>query len=219
MAYLDSAFLLADLKALLKRPTVDEETTDAALYLLLTQAQLHWVRAIAAKLPELMMVTELITSGDSGLTFTLDYEPIGPVTIMHGLQGYPLTPGSYSDSHADYVPEGLTMRMVNGRARTFSNGLYARYVPTPGVIDGSTQPTLKPTSARVLLPPRAALIFASQGGLRDPSPYIAQEKALWEGTGPGDEGILGDLAKQGNGYAVSSGARPWWRSSDLGYRL
>lgn len=217
MAYLDNADLLLQTQTLLRRPSSDEELSSVQCYALLSQAQAHWQIQIASLFPEVMMgAPELLTTADAGLTYTLASEPIGAITILDGIDGSELRPGSYSDPSADYVPEGQTVRMTRHRARTFPNGLYARYVAACGVIDGSTQPTLKPPRARQLLVPRAAIIFALSGGLRDPAPYAALESSLWNGSGNGDHGILGLIGKQTSGYAVTPGVQPWWRSGDLG---
>lgn len=217
MALFDSPDLLSRTLALLKRPASDEELTSTQLYALLTEAQAHWQIQIAGLFPEVMMsAPELLTTSDAGLTYTLASEPVGPVIVLDGQDGNELRAGSYSDPSADYVPEGQTIRMTRHRARTFSNGLYARYVPVSGTLDGSNPPTLKPVRARILLPPRAAILFAMSGGLRDPAPYVALEANLWAGSGNGDFGVLGLIAKQTSGYSIG-GTPPWWTiTADLG---
>jgi hypothetical protein len=220
LALYDSADLLAKTKALLKRPSTDEDLTDAQLYLWLGDAQTYWLGQIAVHCPELNWVSpELLTSSDSGATYTLASYPLGGVEIRSSRSGDLLIPGPDWGDTTDYVIEGQTVRIPHGRTRTFSAGPYARYVATPAALDGSTAPVMKPAYARLLLPARAAITYCLAGGYRDPAPYMAIEQRLWSGDPnmPGDTGILGQLKTQYFASGMAAVKQPydgaWWRSS------
>lgn len=221
MAYVDSADLLARTKALAQRPTTDEDMSDAQWYLFLGEAQVYWTTQIATHVPEAMVsAPELMSTSDSGATYTVASYPLGHMEIRSARNGYLLRPGPEWDENSDYTPEGQTIRIPGGRTRVFSAGPYARYVKMPTLLDGSTPPTLKPDFCRLLLPPRACYIYATRGGYRDPSPYLLMEQKMWGGDPdlPGDVGYMGALKAQyfGSGQAaVTSGPfdDAWWRGS------
>src|SRR3972149_1141641 len=220
MALFDAADLLARVKRLALAPTTDEEMADADWYALLTAAPVHWMRQLAVHAPEWNMgARELMTTADVGKTslFGSGTVPLGGhIEIRASRTGPLLRPGPEWDPSTDYVWEGDKIRMPNNRARTFSSGPFARYVAVSGTLDGSNPPTLKPTEARELLVYRAAAHWASQGGYRDPTPFLALEQKAWAGDPAlaGDVGILGNLrtavfamgqAAQGAGTGI------WWR--------
>ena len=188
MAYLDSADLLARCKALAQRPTTDEDMSDAQWYSFLTEAQDYWTKVLAQHDPKrLSGAPTALTTSDSGYTYTFGTTPIAVVELTDGKGGWPMFIGPYWDPATDFTWEGsTTLRSARNVARTFTNGLYARWVPQPGVIDGSTQPTL-PTEYRLLLPARACVLYARRGGYRDPQPYLEEERRLWMGDGRSEE--------------------------------
>ena len=223
MALYDSADLLAKVKALAQRPASDEAITDAQWYLWLGDAQTYWMTQIATHCPDLNVTVELMASSDGGATYTLSASPIGHVEVRSRRNGELLRPGPDWDPNSDYVPEGQTIRIPDGRTRTFTNGPYARYVKVPGALDGSTAPVLKPEFCRLLLVPQACYYYATSGGYRDPAPYLLMAQKLWAGHPniPGDTGFLGALKAQyfGSGQAavVADADAAWWRGSpDLG---
>lgn len=215
MAYGDSPYLLAELKALLARPTTDEALPDSQAYLWLANSQRYWVGQIAILFPNVMLeAPETMTTSDSGYTWTVAYEPVSALQVYDRSGGRLLVPGAEWDTNADYVPQGQTIRITGHRQRSVAP--VARYVKLPGALDGSTAPVLKPTQLRDLLPPRAAYLFASSGGLYDPAPYLALETRLWSGDPerPGDTGLLGALRKM-NTMQTTAAGRDWWVSPDF----
>lgn len=218
MAYLDSADLLARCKALAQRPSTDEDMSDAQWYSFLTEAQDYWTKVLAQHDPKrLSGAPTALTTSDSGLTYTFGTTPIAVVEVTDGKGGWPMFIGPYWDPATDFTWEGsTTLRSARNVARTFTNGLYARWVPQPGVIDGSTQPTL-PTEYRLLLPARACVLYARRGGYRDPQPYLEEERRLWMGDGYADVGLLGMLKKRAWMQSSSGQAQrvPFWRAGTM----
>ena len=218
MAYLDSADLLARCKALAQRPTTDEDMSDAQWYSFLTEAQDYWTKVLAQHDPKLLSgAPTALTTSDSGYTYTFGTTPIAVVELTDGKGGWPMFIGPYWDPATDFTWEGsTTLRSARNVARTFTNGLYARWVPQPGVIDGSTQPTL-PTEYRLLLPARACVLYARRGGYRDPEPFLAEEQYLWRGDGVTDIGLLGMLKKRAWMQSSSGQAQrvPFWRAGSM----
>lgn len=220
MAYLDAADLLARCKADAQRPTTDEDMSDAQWYSYLTEAQDQCVRMILNLFPDVLLtVPTALTTADSGLTYTFPTTPLAIKELTDGKGGRPLNGGPYWDAISEYTWEGeATIRMARNVARTFANGLYARWVIQPGVIDGSTAPTL-PTMFRPLLVPQACLRYARRGGYRDPTPYEQKFQHLWSGDPNvvGDHGILGQIRRRQLHTVNASGSTPWWQvTGDIG---
>lgn len=203
MATFDSADLLARLRTTVNRPSTDEALTSAVGYQLLTEGQAHWTSTIAAQAPWVLMgAPTLLSSSDSGETYIFvdaSANSIAPlaVELYDTKAGRLLRPGAYWDAGADYVWESHRIRFPQGKTKVFSNGPYARYVSPPTEISASVAPTLLPAHARLLVMYRAAALWASRGGMRDPSPYYESERRLWLGDfASGDVGILGMLKTQ-----------------------
>lgn len=222
MADWDSPDLLARCKRLRRRPETDEGTEDTDWYAMLTEAEAQWKPVIATHYPNDMFgAPVLMTSSDSGYTYTLPGSEIDPLAllVLESATGAPLKPGAYWDQSSDYVHEGGgTIRMTNGRSRTFSAGPYARYIAGPGTIDASTDSTIKPKRLRLLLVHAACQIDASRGGMDDPAYYEAllQKAAFGNPAIPGDVGLIGSLKAGRNtlgGMAAFSGggSYAWWR--------
>ena len=223
MAQYDSADLLLRTRTDLQRPSVDEDATDTVLYGYLEEAQTYWVGQLAASWPEPMYGTaELMTTSDSGRTYTVVGTAIGKMEVRNGQNGPQLMSGPDWADMTGYVQEGKTIRMPRGVAR---NGLtlYARYVTMPGVLNSSNQPVLLPTFLRLLLPSRAAAYYCLRGGHRDPSPFFQKEQRLWQGDPslPDDKGFAGLLKQQyfltGAGPVDAAGS-PWLVQQDFGAR-
>jgi hypothetical protein len=219
VAQYDSADLLARVKRLAKRPGIDEDTTDAEWYVRLEEAQTKWMAQFAALVPEQNYAApELLTTADAGLTYQLGTEPLGGhIEIRHGRDGQLLIP-STDWGTGDFVFEGQTIRMPHGRARTFDQGLYARYVKAPGLLTAGVQPVLKPAWCRLILPPTACYLHALEGGLRDPNFYLKLMQDRWAGDPDlaGDTGMLGTLKTQYFAAGMASVATldmPWWRNN------
>lgn len=209
MAQWDSPYLLAACKALAVRPSTDATMSDSAWYLLLELAQTKWTNIFASQVPWTMMGAPVtLTSADGGTTFTFPggiqplavevYDATGPARLLR--------PGAYFDASADYVWEGSVIRFPQNLGNLAGFNLVARYVSPPGVLNASNAPTLQPPHARQLMVYRAVAQWASQGGMRDPAPYLQLEHDLWMGNPLiGDPGLLGALKLQnsfGGGAAM-----------------
>lgn len=200
MAQWDSPYLLAAVKALAVRPSVDAAMSDAAWYLLLEMAQTHWTNVLAAQVPWVLMGAPVtLTTADGGVTYTFPsgiaplavevYDATGPARLLR--------PSAYFDASGDYVWESATIRFPQNLGNTAGFNLVARYVAPAGVLNASTPPTLQPPQARMLLVYRAVAQWASQGGMRDARPYFDLEQRYWLGNpAAGDPGLLGTLKLQ-----------------------
>lgn len=205
MALWDSPDLLGRTKRLAKRPSADEDkgptdaTADDMWYALLTEAQVYWHAIFTTHFPWLLWTapTKLATA-DNGLTYTFP-NGVTPskVELYDAPNGRLQRPGAYWDTSADYIWEGARVRFPRNAIKTFADGPYARYIVPPAALDAANAPVLQPDWARILLPPRACVIWADRGGLRDPSPYAALETELWYGDpARGRLGILAVLKTQ-----------------------
>lgn len=218
MALYDRADLVDRFRRLVKRPATDQSLDVDDIYRYLSDGQEYVMRQLAIHVPAANRpVKELMTTSDSGLTYTISTEPLGKVDIYSNIHAhYPLTPGEAWNHNADFEWEGLTtIRMMANRARTFSNGPYAHYVPRPAAISATQEPTLVPEHTRLLAVYAAATQYANEGGLMDPTPFESLYQNLWSGdpNKPGDIGILGELRlRYGTGERST---RPWWHSPDL----
>ena len=186
---------------------------------LLSDAQDYWFRIFAATRPEpLYGAPVLMTTADLGYTYTfgLDAEgqpifPLGHVEIRESRTGRLLIPTADWGS-GDFVMEGDRIRIPGGRTKTFSTGPYARFVTPPTKINAATQPLLKPRDARILIVLRAAIMWANQGGLRDPKSWEQEEAVQWGA-------ISSALATQyhlSGALSVDDGEDDWYRSIDTG---
>lgn len=200
----DSVYCLAEAKLLAQRPATDEQVSDADWYRHLTKGNEYWVGQFAVHMPWVMMgAPTLLTSTDSGETYPFpddaDSVPIVPlaVELYDTKTGRLLRPGTYHDSGADYVWEGDKIRFPKGKTKTYSDGPYARFVTPPGLVSAAVEPTLKPKRARQLIVYRAVVMWASQGGFRDPQPYRDLETEAWYGDPlSGKVGLLGEIKLQ-----------------------
>lgn len=222
MADWDAADLLARCKRYAKRPSVDEAFDDPDWYALLTEAEEHWKPILALHLPGPMYnePTQLTAAADEKTyTFPGETEPPLAIEIYTSTNANPLNPGAYHDPNADYVWEGTKIRMVRGRARTFSDGPYGRWISAPGVIDANTDSTIQPKRYRGLLVFDALERWAAIGGYMDPAYWQQRlQKALYGDPAiPGDVGILGDKGQDwAAGMAAISQGGPyrWWRPNE-----
>lgn len=201
MADWDSADILARARDEAQEPTAGSVTTDAQWYRLLTAAQHRIYRLFAQHCPHILVEPPVaLTTGDDGLTyqFPSDVYPLGYAELREGLDGRLLWSGSNWSWCGDFVFEGNQLRTPNGQSRSYSDGLYARYITPPGTIDGSNQPSLRPDWARILIVLDAVKEWAGQGGLRDPSIWAQKFQHAWAGDPSvlGDVGIMGALKTQ-----------------------
>lgn len=177
MSLFDSADLLSRLRIRIARPTADEASPDATLYVLLGDAQRRVVEMLAAHAPEAMLgpLTKLTTS-DNGATYTfgtdsdatLGLTPVGGLVLLASKNGPVITPATEWDVGADsFLWDATTgvVRWPGGRSRTFTDGPYARWVQVPGLLDGTNAPTLRPKQARDLIVYEAAALFAERLGM------------------------------------------------------
>lgn len=214
MALYDSADLLARTRRLAEMQVPAEYPSDPDWYGWLTEAQDYWTGIIAQHAPRLLCGAPVqLTSADGGYTYTFPTVPVAVEELTIGPAGTTFRLGANYDPTVDGSWEGeSTIRIAMGSNRTFSRGLWARYVAQPGVIDESNEPSL-PTQCRALLPARACVIYARSGGTRNPAPYLDEETRLWSGDPAmlGDTGILGKIKKKAFTQASSDGFTPWWR--------
>lgn len=205
MAFMDSAQLLAECKRLAKRPATDTGTTDPDWYALLTQAQIQEYNNFATHFPKVLYGGPVaLTSVDGGITYNFPDDadgnpivPLGNIELYEALDKKPLRHGAFWDRTADYVLEGSKIRMPQNKAKSFGSGPFARFITPPGVLDATTQPTLQPITARILLVYRACGLWARRGNLRDPKPFDDAWKLAWYGNHvTGDIGFLAALKTQ-----------------------
>lgn len=229
MAKFDTADLLSRCQLHSGRPSTDQAMTDTRWYSFLTEAQDHWTRVIASHYPEAMYGAPVkMETDDSGATYRLPLSgsdevfPLGIAEVRASRNGRLLRIGAEFEENVDFTAEGTKLRVPHGKTRTFSDGPYIRYVAEPGVIDASTEPTLKPVFARILLVYHACWLWASRPPhAADPEAFLALEQRAWNGAHPdveGDFGISGALALQ---YLIQDGdmemdQETWWHSRDLG---
>jgi hypothetical protein len=218
-----STELLARLRLVTRRPENDRDLTNARAYTFLTDAQTELVYNLSAHIPDIMKgAPKLMTTSDGGLTYSFpnNEDPLGSIEIYPAPYMDPLIEGPLWSTTADYAREGSKkIRMANGRARTFADGPWARYIVKPGVIDAAKQPTIQPVDLRRVLPWKAAEIWAETGNQYDPTPYRNRaQKMLWgDPESPGDLGIIPayKLQHMSSGMTSSPGLGLWWRSPDL----
>lgn len=222
MATWDSADLLSRCKATALRPDTDQGMTDAKWYALLTEAQADLMKLLATHCPESQYgVPVKLTTADSGYTYSFpsDDVPLGHVELRQSPTGRVLVPGPEWDMSADFCLQGNKIRWPGQKAKTFTDGPYARYVADPGDISGSSEPVVNPPSAGAILVYRAVGLWARRGGLRDPRPYEDEYRRLvWGDDGQGREGLIAALKNQYqfSGTAAFSQGGFWWNAIDTG---
>ena len=218
MALWDSPYLLEQAKLLRSRPGTDERTSDAQWYTMLTLAEAHWKPIVAAVAPgEMFSAPVQMTTSDAGATYILPSSEVDPISLRVFTSSdlrTELFPGAESDLSKDYTHDsGGTIRMIGG-ARTFSDGPYARFVAGPTTVNASTESTILPKRARILLVYFACALDASRGGMDDPAFYRALEQKAWTGDPliDGDIGIKGSLMMRDfyAGVAATRGDR--WKA-------
>ena len=177
MAYLDTADLLARAKRILNRPSSDAALADADWYTFLTDAQERAFHDLAPRVPKAMVGAPVaLTSSDSGATYgTSSTFYAGHARVYatrSDIPDNPLVEGQ------DYLFEGDVIRIPNNRTRTFPDGgpwLYG--LVYPGVIDGSTEPTLVSPARRLIV--YGAVSLGAERLSRDTTPYeVLYEQAL-----------------------------------------
>jgi hypothetical protein len=209
---------------LIKRPATDEDAYEVdgvteSVWDLLSEAQDYWMELLASMFPEANYgAPVLMTTADGGYTYKFgnDLEgqpifPIGHVEIRESRTGNLLIPTADWGS-GDFVMEGDKIRIPGGRTKTFATGPYARFVSPPTKISATVEPVMKPARARALIVTRAAIIWATRGGLRDPLPYEKLEATRW--------GVLANsLATQFHlqgAPAADDYDMDWWKNIDTG---
>lgn len=217
MADWDTADLLARCRDEAQEPESGTQTTDAQWYRLLTQAQHTVYRLFAEHVPHALATAPVaMTSADGGATYTVpsDAFALGYAEIRHGRTGPLLVPGADFSDVADFVWEGNQIRIPSGRTRTFGNGLYVKYIAPPGTINASTEPTLTPNWARILIVYDAVKEWAGQGDTRDPSRWAQKYREAAYGDGISG-GILAALKGQLVNLGADAAQSPmmyWWRT-------
>ena len=95
----------------------------------------------------------------------------------------------------------------------------ATFIAAAGAAVSMLRNFVDPNEVRLLLVPRACVLWARSGSYRDPSAYLDEEQRLWSGDPRilGDTGILGALKKKAFMHTQRGQyAWPWWRTADLG---
>lgn len=217
MALYDRAWLLQRCKDIARRMHADETIDDTKWYRLLTEAERHWMEQLAVYAPEANRMSELLISDDDGLTYSLTREPLGAVVILESLDGRELHPGPEWSARTGYVLNDQTISFPGGVARTFTDGPYAIYHPAPeNAIDEDHEPTLKPARARALLPYRAVILYASEGGLKNPAyAQNLEDEEFYGNPQIGKPGLLASLKQQYQANYGGGSARPWYRNRDM----
>ncbi len=201
MALFDSADLLARFVLKSGVPAIRSFPTDAHIYSWLTDANVKWHNVIAQHAPYSQYgALVLLTTADDGETYTFPsgVYPIGALEVYaKPVRGRLLQPGAFWDVNADYTNEGNKIRIPAGKATTFGDGPYARYMPDALAINGTgDEPVLQPTSVNLLLVSTACAYWAARGGMKDPRPFLREAQDLWIGDQETDFGILGMLKTQ-----------------------
>lgn len=169
MSSWDSVDLLAQFNRLAARPTVDA-VTDAQKYDRLAKAQDMVIGDLSAVAPYALYpkasyanYPTLTTSDNQLFTFGSDADgnPIAPMNteIFPSLSAIPDDPWREG---WDYLNEGTQIRIPGNR--TWSGTLYWRGITATPPISAKQAPVLFPVPARELIPIKAVLSFAMEGG-------------------------------------------------------
>jgi hypothetical protein len=206
-----SADLLRRCQRAAQLPADDEAMTADAWYDLLTSAQAEWYPELAAHVPHVLYsAPRQLTSFDGGRTYRFGDDvdgrpvmPVGEVQVFRSERDASQPEGASAWSLRagdDFIAEGDLLRMrTTGGASVFpEGGPWVRVIDPPGVIDADHEPVLLPTHARKLLVFGAVEEWATQGGLRDPSPWIgrARKVAYGDPSTPGSVGLIAALKLQ-----------------------
>lgn len=197
-------------------PTADDSITDAQWYTLLSEAEQDWKAKIATQVPKSQWgaAVQMVT-GDGGITYTvgtgltLVAEFAGPIELRMTNRGALITPDQY-------ILDGATVRWPFGTSRSFASGPYVRYAAAAAGIDASTEPTLQPVRARILLVYGALKRWGNiGGGYRDPSYWETLESQEWFGDGAGKIGLLDNLlaAYPTTDAELEEAYTPWYRAT------
>ena len=223
-----STDLLARCKFYAQRPAIDESMADSDWYSLLTEANAYWVQRIAAVRPEVLYgPPQQIFSSDGGFSYNFGVDadgnpiyPIGHVEIRQSTFGREWIAGADYDNTSDFIISGATIRFPGGKAKTYTDGPIARFVTPGGTVNSTTQPTVNPPHARMLIVARALVSWATRGGFRDPTPFVNMENNIWFGDpNSGSMGILAELKTQymtQGAEALSATQGRWWSSLNTG---
>ena len=108
--------------------------------------------------------TTLTTTDNKVYTFGTDGQgfavaPMGHVAIFRSLNDYP---DGAMEEGIDYLNEGTQIRIPNNRTENAT--LYWTGIPVPADITSAVEPSLRPVSARLLIPLKAVQHFAEEGG-------------------------------------------------------
>lgn len=223
----DSADLVLRCRDAAQLPDDDEAMTAAAWYRLLTEAQAVWYPQVAAHVPTVLYgVPELLESTDGGVTYPFGDDedgrpimPLGEVWVFR-TEADAYEPDAYDRrlrNGVDFQVDASQLRFRLTSPTPFDDGgPWVRMIEPPGVIDATHEPVLQPVHARQLLVYGAVETWATQGGLRDPSPWVGRAQKLWAGdpASRADVGLLGALKQQFSappprGRGVS-GRVPFW---------
>lgn len=213
-----TAFTSADLLARCQRyaglPTTAEFPAAADWYAWLSEAENDWKASIASQVPKSQWGSPtLMTTADGGVSYTVGSvtEFCGPVELRSTLHGPLIGPD-------EYIIDAATIRWPYGAQRAFAAGPYIRYATVSAGIDASTQPTLNPSRARILLVYGALKRFGYMGaGQYDPGYWERLESLEWNGDGAMKIGLLQNLMDiyPVNDADLDEAYAPWYKSNDL----
>lgn len=193
----------------------DELWTDVRCYTWLADAQESVYADLSPIAPSAFMSLPVrLTTADSGVTYTFPggAYPFGHTEVYaQESGGRDLFATTYNNWASDFVIEGALIRTPGNRARTYSNGPWARYVGMPSAISATVQPSVQPAQARELILFKALSNAAdvSQGAM-DNRPWLeryADARKRWVtvwGT---------QYRNQGTG-ATGAGGSAWWSGLD-----
>ncbi len=176
------------------------------------QEQVYTVLASRGAAHALVNAPVQLTTADGGVTYTFPdgAYPFGMVELYaQESNGRPLVVSLFNDTQRDgFVIEGDRIRMAGGRAQTFANGPYARYVGMAPRISATQEVLLKPDSARELILYRALVLAAEvSNGELDPAPWerkYADAETRWLTT------FATQYAMQTQS-AIDNTGRAWWQ--------
>lgn len=223
MALYDSAWCYQKCLDIADRPATDEGMTEQRWRRYLADGEQAVHETLATHVPEALYGdwTELTATTDNNgdKIFAIGYEPVGEIILCATRHSRPMRTGPEWVPQTEYLLEGNTIRLPSrDKDRSFSDGPWLKAIqPITVATPDAWTPTLTPERCRMLIPYEAAVLYASQGGLRNPAYYRDLYDEVWFGDPRrGRIGLLDSLKKQyQNNYGGGDEAK-WYRSSDLG---
>lgn len=185
-------------------------------YAALSQAHRYYRRLFAQHRPDLIYLSDTLTSGDGGNTFTLADDHYGEMLLFRSPgppTGEPMVPSS-PESAGHYWQEGRTIHMIY----KYDGTMYVRWVPaTIADLGGDNSDSTLPEYCDDAIIERACYLLAQKPGFLG-NPEVFKTNALREWSGdpddPSDMGVLGIISRQSAHQAYEGAGDyyvPWWR--------